>query len=220
MKQPHLNNLKSRYIFGDQDALLVIDIQNSFIPGGNLAVSGGDKIIPLINEIASKFANVILTQDWHPIEHISFAANHSGKVPFESIQLPYGQQTLWPVHCVQGTEDAAIASELKISHTQLIIRKGFHKEIDSYSAFLEANQETETGLAGYLNSRGIKNLYVCGLATDFCVAWTALDAINFGFNTYVIEDATKAIDLNGSLATAWNNMLAAGVHRVQSSQLL
>jgi nicotinamidase/pyrazinamidase len=206
--------------FGQIDALIVIDVQNCFLPGGSLPVAGGDQIIPLINKISAKFDNVVLTQDWHPADHVSFAEQHSGKKAFESVQLAYGQQTLWPSHCVQGSEDASIANGLKIPHAQLILRKGFNRHIDSYSAFLEANQQTNTGLDGYLKSRGIKNLYLCGLATDFCVAWSAMDAIKLGFNTAVIEDASRAIDLNGSLVAAWRSMQAAGVKRLMSNTLL
>ena len=212
--------LKSHtFSFGSKDALIVIDVQNGFLPGGNLAVAGGDQIIPIINRLAPKFSNVILTQDWHPADHISFANQHPGKKPFDMIELPYGQQTLWPSHCVQGSDDAAFATDLHIPHAQLIIRKGFDPQVDSYSAFIEANRSTRTGLAGYLNDRGIDTLYLCGLATDFCVAFSAIDAVNLGFKTTVIEDATKAIDLNGSLATAWKNMHTAGVRRIQSSDL-
>jgi len=201
------------------DALIVIDVQNCFLPGGSLAVADGNQIIPIVNHLATQFTNVVLTQDWHPADHISFFTKHPGKKAFDSIQLPYGQQTLWPVHGVQGTEDAALAPGLHTPEAQLILRKGFNPQIDSYSAFLEADLKTDTGLTGYLQGRGIKNLYLCGLATDFCVAWSALDAIKFGFNTYVIEDATRAIDLNGSLDAAWQKMLSAGVKRVQSQSL-
>ncbi len=202
------------------DALIVIDVQNCFLPGGTLAVANGDQIIPLINKIATKFTNVILTQDWHPGDHVSFDAQHSGKKAFDSVTLSYGTQTLWPAHCVQGTSDAELAPDLSIPQAQLIIRKGFHAEIDSYSAFLEADKKTDTGLAGYLKGRAIRNLYLCGLATDFCVAWTALDARTFGFNVTIIEDATRAIDKNGSLEAAWRALSQAGVQRIQASVLL
>jgi nicotinamidase/pyrazinamidase len=201
------------------DALLVIDVQNCFIPGGSLAVKGGDEIVPLINEIAKAFENVVITQDWHTPDHVSFASSHPGKKPFEMMKLGYGDQVLWPDHCVQGTEGAAVHKDLSIPQAQLVIRKGFHKEVDSYSAFLEADRKTETGLAGYLKGRGIKRVFLVGLATDYCVAWSALDARHFGFEAAVIEDACRGIDLNGSIAKAWADMKQAGVQRVQSSDI-
>jgi nicotinamidase/pyrazinamidase len=201
------------------DALLVIDVQNCFIPGGSLAVKGGDEIVPLINQIAKAFENVVITQDWHTADHISFASSHAGKKPFEMMKLGYGDQVLWPDHCVQGTEGAAVHKDLSIPQAQLVIRKGFHKDVDSYSAFLEADRKTETGLAGYLKGRGIKRVFLVGLATDYCVAWSAMDARRFGFEAAVIEDACRGIDLNGSLAKAWSDMKAAGVQRVQSSDI-
>lgn len=200
-------------------ALIVVDIQNGFTPNGHLAVANSDQIIPLVNQLAEKFQHVVLTQDWHPANHISFAENHAGKQPFDTIQLDYGTQVLWPSHCVQGTQDAELHPDLNIPHAQLIIRKGWHTEIDSYSAFLEADQKTTTGLAGYLRESGIETVYVVGIATDFCVAWTAMDAVKLGFKTYVIEDATAAIDLNGSLQQAWAAMQGLGVIRLQSNQL-
>ena len=201
------------------DALLVIDVQNCFIPGGSLAVKEGDAIVPLINTIAKSFQNVVLTQDWHTADHVSFASQHEGKKPFETIKLSYGTQVLWPDHCVQGTDGAAIHKDINIPQAELIIRKGFHKDVDSYSAFLEADRKTQTGLVGYLHGRGIKRVFVCGLATDFCVAWSALDARKFGFQAVVIEDACRGIDMNGSVAAAWKNMTKAGVKRAQSSDL-
>ena len=203
----------------ERDALLVIDVQNCFVPGGSLAVKGGDEIVPLINQLAKSFQNVVLTQDWHTADHVSFAAQHEGKKPFETTQLPYGTQVLWPEHCVQGTDGAAIVSGIVIPHAQAIIRKGYRRNVDSYSAFLEADRKTETGLAGYLKGRGIESVYVCGLATDFCVAWSALDARRFGFKAAVIEDACRGIDVNGSLAAAWKDMTTAGVKRMQSSEI-
>ena len=193
--------------------LVVVDVQNDFMPGGALAVPRGDEVVPEINRLAGRFENVILTQDWHPRGHASFASSHPGKKPFETIELPYGSQVLWPDHCVQGTAGAAFHPDLNLTKAQLVIRKGHHRDIDSYSAFLEADRETTTGLAGYLKERGFRKLYVCGLATDFCVAWTALDARAAGFDTTVIEDACRAIDLDGSLARAWTEMAAAGVKR-------
>ena len=192
-------------------------MQHDFAPGGALAVPQGDEIVPLVNRLGARFANVVLTQDWHPRDHISFAAMHPGRKPFETIRLPYGEQVLWPPHCVQGTHGAALHAKLDIPHAQLVIRKGHHREIDSYSAFLEADRRTSTGLAGYLRERGLAELYVCGLATDFCVAWTALDARAAGFEVSVIEDACRAIDLDGSLAKAWSEMSRAGVRRLASS---
>ena len=203
----------------DATALIIIDAQYGFMPGGGLAVADGDAIVPVINRIAPRFANVVLTQDWHPADHISFAANHPGRAPFETITLPYGEQVLWPTHCVQGTRDAALHDDLRVPQAQLIIRKGFHRDVDSYSAFMEADRRTSTGLAAYLKARGITKLYLCGLATDYCVAWSAQDARAAGFEATVIEDACRAIDLNGSLARAWADMAAAGVGRVQSTDI-
>ena len=202
------------------NALIVVDVQNGFCPGGNLAVANADQIIPCINALGRVFQNIVITQDWHPATHVSFAANHAGKQDYEQIQLSYGEQVLWPVHCVQGTADAELHPDLDLPTAQLIIRKGFHEQIDSYSAFMEADRKTTTGLAAYLKAREIDTVYIVGIATDFCVAWTAIYACELGFSTYVIEDATKAIDLNGSLEQAWQQMLAQGVQRVQSQHLL
>ena len=204
---------------GATDALLVIDVQNCFIPGGSLAVKEGDAIVPVINKLSKSFANVVVTQDWHTADHVSFASQHAGKKPFETVKLKYGTQVLWPDHCVQGTEGAALHKDLSIPHAQLMIRKGFHKDTDSYSAFLEADRKTATGLAGYLKARGIKRVYLAGLATDFCVAWSALDARKAGFEAAVIEDACRGIDLNGSLAKAWADMGKAGVKRIKSADI-
>ena len=203
----------------DQSALIVVDVQNCFVPGGTLPVKGGDEVVPVINRLAPAFANIVVTQDWHTPGHASFASSYAGKKPFETTVLKYGNQVLWPDHCVQGTEDAALHKDLKLPTAQLIIRKGFNKGVDSYSAFEEADRKTVTGLAGYLKARGIKTVYVTGLATDFCVAWTAMDARKAGFKVYVIEDATRAIDLNGSLQAAWKQMTAKGVKRIQSSDI-
>jgi len=202
-----------------QDALLVIDVQNCFTPGGSLAVKEGDQIIPLINRLAGAFEHVILTQDWHTPGHVSFASSHAGKKPFEAIQLPYGTQVLWPDHCVQGTAGAELHKELKIPHAELIIRKGYRKQMDSYSAFYEADGKTPTGLTGYLRDRGLKQVFLVGLATDFCVAWSAMDARKAGFGALVIEDACRGIDADGSLAKAWKDMLGAGVKRIQSADV-
>jgi len=204
---------------GASSVLIVVDVQNCFLPGGSLAVKDGDQVIPVINRIAQGFDNVVLTQDWHTPHHISFASTHDGKKPFDVIKLAYGDQVLWPDHCVQGTEGAELAKGLQIPNAELIIRKSFHNDIDSYSAFLEADKETHTGLASYLKERGIDTVFVTGLATDFCVAWTAIDARHAGLNAYVIEDACRGIDVGGSLAKAWTDMTAAGVKRIQSSDL-
>ncbi len=202
-----------------KSVLIVVDVQNCFLDGGTLAVKDGNAVIPVINKLAPLFDNVVVTQDWHTAGHASFASAHAGKKPFETTKLSYGTQVLWPDHCVQGTDDAALGKELKVPTAQLVIRKGFHKDMDSYSAFEEADHKTATGLAGYLKARGIKTVYVTGLATDFCVAWTAMDARKAGFNAYVIEDATRGIDLNGSVAKAWKDMAAKGVKRIQSSDI-
>ena len=203
----------------DGSALLVIDVQNCFLPGGSLAVKDGEQVVPVINKIAKSFANVVMTQDWHTPGHVSFASVHAGKKPFETIDLAYGKQVLWPDHCVQGTDGASLSKELAIPQAELIIRKGFHKDVDSYSAFTEADGKTTTGLAAYLKARNVERVFVAGLATDFCVAWTALDARKAGFETYVVEDACRGIDTQGSLAKAWTDMDKAGVKRIQSSDI-
>lgn len=201
------------------DALVLVDLQYDFLPGGSLAVADGDAVIPLANRLSRRFQNVVMTQDWHPAGHISFASAHPGKAPFELIELAYGPQVLWPDHCVQGTRGAALSEALDVPHAQLIIRKGYNAGVDSYSGFQEADRTTRTGLAGYLRERGNTRLFVCGLATDFCVAWTALDARAAGFETLVIEDASRAIDSQGSLAKAWADMAAAGVRRITSAEI-
>jgi nicotinamidase/pyrazinamidase len=202
-----------------KSALIVVDVQNCFMPGGTLPVKQGNDVVGVINRIAPAFENVIITQDWHTPGHASFASAHAGKKPFESTNLSYGAQVLWPDHCVQGTPDADLQKDLKIPQAQLVIRKGYHKNIDSYSAFYEADRKTPTGLSAYLKQHQVRRLFLTGLATDFCVAWTAIDARREGFETYVIEDATRAIDLNGSLAKAWADMKAKGVKRIQSTDL-
>jgi len=193
-------------------------VQYDFMPGGALAVPKGDEVVPVINRLAPRFDNVVLTQDWHPRDHISFASSHNRK-PFETTRLAYGEQVLWPPHCVQGTKGAELHADLDAPRAQLVIRKGHHRDIDSYSAFLEADRRTTTGLAGYLREHGLSDLYVCGLATDFCVAWTALDGRAAGFEVTVIEDACRAIDLDGSLARAWSEMQRTGVKRATSALL-
>jgi nicotinamidase/pyrazinamidase len=204
---------------GAKSALLVIDVQNCFITGGTLPVKGGEEVVPVINRIAPAFDNIVVTQDWHTPGHVSFASAHAGKKPFESIKLDYGNQVLWPDHCIQGTADAALQKDLSLPTAQLVIRKGYHQSTDSYSAFMEADGKTSTGLAAYLKAHGVDTVYVCGLATDFCVAWTALDARKAGFKAYVIEDASRGIDLNGSLKAAWDQMGKAGVKRIQSTDI-
>jgi nicotinamidase/pyrazinamidase len=204
---------------GSEDVLIVVDVQNCFVPGGTLPVKEGDQIIPLVNRIAQSFSHVVLTQDWHTPGHASFASTHAGKKPFETVQLAYGTQVLWPDHCIQGTKDAEIDARLNIPHAQLIIRKGYRQHIDSYSAFYEADGKTPTGLTGYLRDRGLKQAFFVGLATDFCVAWSAMDARKAGFAAVVIEDATRGIDAGGSLGKAWADMTGAGVKRIQSRDL-
>lgn len=193
------------------DALIVIDVQNDFCPGGALAVADGDAIIPRINALMDEFETVVLTQDWHPADHASFAANHAGAAPFTLTEMAYGPQVLWPTHCVQGTDGAAFHPALRTDPAQLVIRKGFRAAIDSYSAFFENDQTTPTGLDGYLRSRGVRHVTLVGLATDYCVAYSALDAAKLGFAATVLTGACRAIDLNGSLAEATAKMRAAGV---------
>ncbi|MCO4864423.1 bifunctional nicotinamidase/pyrazinamidase [Cupriavidus sp. WGlv3] len=207
-------------IIGPDDCLLVIDVQNDFMPGGALAVPNGDEVVPVINRLAHAFGHVVLTQDWHPAAHVSFAANHAGAQPFQTLALPYGEQVLWPVHCVQDTPGAALHAGLDVPHARLVIRKGHHAGVDSYSAFMEADRATRTGLAGYLREHGVRRVFCAGLATDYCVAWSVLDARAAGFEAAVIEDACRAIDLQGSLARAWQELGAAGVARVMSADLL
>jgi nicotinamidase/pyrazinamidase len=208
------------------DALLVIDVQNDFMPGGALAVPDGDAIVPLINTLAKKFDHVILTQDWHPAQHISFATTHPNKNPFEVIEVPYGPQTLWPEHVLQHTEGAAFHPALHIPHAELILRKGFRRHIDSYSAFLENDHFTPTGLAGYLRERNLQRLFLCGLAYDFCVRYSAIDGHNLGFETIVIEDATRPVNLPSSrglpTSVAETNaaLATASIPRMQSAAIL
>ncbi len=201
------------------DVLLVIDVQNDFCPGGGLAVPGGDSVVPVINRIAPAFGQVVLTQDWHPPGHLSFASSHPGRQPFETIELAYGPQTLWPDHCVQGTPGAAFHAELATARAGMIIRKGTRAEIDSYSAFFENDRSTATGLSGYLRDRGLGRAFICGLATDYCVHFSALDAAKSGLEVVVIEDACRGIDLDGSLAAAKAAMTQAGVRFIDSSAL-
>jgi len=202
------------------DVLIVVDLQYDFLPGGSLAVAGGDEIVPLVNTLAKRFTNVVLTQDWHPADHISFASQHAGAEPFSTVQLPYGTQVLWPDHCVWNTHGAQLSADLDIPHAQLVIRKGYNRAVDSYSGFQEADRLTRTGLGGYLAERRLGKIYVAGLATDFCVAWTALDAADAGLDVSVIEDASRGIDSNGSLAQAWSRMEAAHIGRLMSKDIL
>ncbi len=201
------------------DVLLVVDPQNDFCPGGALAVPGGDQVIPLLNALGRRFPQVLMTQDWHPDGHGSFASSHSGRQPFESIAMPYGPQTLWPDHCVQGTHGAKFHRDLDLPMAELVLRKGFRPAIDSYSAFLENDRRTPTGLAAYLRERGLRRLFVAGLALDYCVYYTAVDGCQAGFDVVVLEDACRAIDLAGSLVTARAAMADAGAQLTTSAAL-
>ena len=190
------------------------------MPGGAQAVPGGDQIVPTINKLADRFEVGILTQDWHPAGHSSFASSHPEKEPYDTIEMPYGTQVLWPDHCMQHSEGSDFHPDLQTNKGQLIIRKGFRKDIDSYSAFFENDDTTSTGLKGYLRDRGVDTLYVVGLATDFCVRWSVLDGMKEGFEMHVVEDAVKGIDLDGSVDQAWKEMLEAGARKVSSNELL
>ena len=204
---------------GAGDVLVIVDVQNDFCPGGALAVPDGDSVVPVINRIAPAFAQVVLAQDWHPPGHQSFASSHPGRQPFETIEAAYGPQTLWPDHCVQDTPGAAFHADLETVRAEMIIRKGYRAEIDSYSAFFENDRTTATGLRGYLHERGLGRVFLCGLATDYCVTFSAIDAAKDGFEVVVIEDACRGIDLDGSLATAREAMTQAGVRFIDSSAL-
>jgi nicotinamidase/pyrazinamidase len=195
----------------DSDILLVVDLQNDFCPGGALAVPGGDEVLAPINRIGRRFAHVGLTQDWHPADHRSFASQHAGRSPFETVMLDYGEQTLWPDHCVQGGKGAEFHPALDLPHAELVLRKGFVREIDSYSAFFENDRRTPTGLASYLRERGFRRVFLAGLALDYCVAYSALDAVGAGFDVVVLVDACRAIDLAGSLDWAMGEMRRAGI---------
>lgn len=203
----------------DDAALVVVDVQNDFCPGGALEAPDGDAVVAVINRIAPRFPARVLTQDWHPPGHRSFASSHPGRAPFETIELSYGEQVLWPDHCVQGTEGAAFHPGLATDGADLVLRKGFRREIDSYSAFYENDRRTSTGLTGYLRARGISRLFFAGLATDFCVAYSAIDGAREGFESAVVEDGCRGIDLDGSLAAAWERMAAAHVARVRAADL-
>jgi nicotinamidase/pyrazinamidase len=201
------------------DVLLVIDVQNDFCPGGALAVPGGDEVIAPIHRIAPRFEHIVLTQDWHPANHSSFAASHAGKKPYDSIELAYGVQTLWPQHCVQGTPGAEFHPALQLTRAELILRKGFRPQIDSYSAFFENDRTTSTGLAGYLSERGLKRVFLAGLAFDYCVGFSALDARRLGLGAFVVRDACRAIDLNGSVAAMNAEFASAAVNVIDSAEL-
>lgn len=198
------------------DALLVIDLQNDFCPGGALAVEDGDQIIPLVNRLGQQFEHVILTQDWHPAKHISFASSHPGTKPFGTIEVAYGRQTLWPDHCIQGTPGADFHSNLDLPRSELILRKGFRREIDSYSAFLEDDHQTSTGLASYLRERGLRRIFLCGLAYDFCVRFSAIDGTAAGFECIVIEDATRAVGIPGSVEETQAAFAIQNIQQIQA----
>ncbi|HET7493335.1 MAG TPA: bifunctional nicotinamidase/pyrazinamidase [Bradyrhizobium sp.] len=204
----------------EHDVLIVVDVQNDFCSGGALAVPGGEKVVPAVNRIAQRFRNVVLTQDWHPKDHISFASNHANKRPFDTIKLAYGAQVLWPDHCVQDTQGAEFHRSLHIPQVGLVVRKGFHRGIDSYSAFYENDHKTPTGLLGYLRERELKTVFVAGLAFDFCVRYSAEDARKAGFEVAVIEDACRGIDLEGSMAAAHHSLKSLGISIVNIEAFL
>lgn len=204
---------------GDNAILVVIDVQNDFCPGGRLTVPEGDAVVPVINALAARFSHVVLTQDWHPADHLSFASSHPGRQPFEVIEAPYGSQVLWPDHCVQGTAGAAFHPGLAIPHAELVLRKGFRRDIDSYSAFYENDHQTPTGLSAYLRERGFSSVWLAGLALDFCVRYSAEDARRAGFCVTVVEDACRAIDLDGSLAATRQSFAALGIETTTASRL-
>ena len=209
--------MSDTFTTGAHDVLLVVDIQNDFCPGGSLSVPRGDEVVPVINALAQKFAHVVLTQDWHPSGHLSFASSHPGKKPYDFIEVTYGAQILWPDHCVQGTKGAAFRDDLKITPAELVLRKGYHREIDSYSAFYENDRTTPTGLGGYLRERGFKRVFLAGLAFDFCVRYSADDAHREGFETVVIEDGCRAIDIEGSAEATRALFKKLGIRCVNAS---
>jgi len=198
-------------------ALLVIDVQNDFCPGGALPTRGGDAVVPAINGILDRFPVVVLTQDWHPPGHISFASAHTGNSPFDTIELPYGEQVLWPDHCVQGSAGAALHADLHTDRAHAVVRKGYHPDVDSYSGFQENDRSTTTGLHGLLFERGVQEVWVCGLATDYCVKWTALDAVDLGYRVVVVEDAVRGV-AEETVRAAWAEMAEAGVRRARASE--
>jgi nicotinamidase/pyrazinamidase len=204
----------------DRDVLLVIDVQNDFCDGGALAVPGGQQVVPVINHMATLFRHLILSQDWHPRDHHSFASQHPGKAPYETVPTAHGEQVLWPDHCVQGSLGAAFHEHLHPDNAELILRKGFRKDIDSYSAFRENDRLTQTGLTGYLRERGLGRIFIAGLAYDYCVRYTAIDSMRAGFETYVVEDACRGVDMGGSVAATQYDFKEAGVRLIQSSMLI
>ncbi len=204
----------------DQDVLLVVDIQNDFCPGGNLAVPRGDEVVPLVNRLGERFSHVVLTQDWHPRDHLSFASTHPGKKPYDTVELSYGAQILWPDHCVQGTPGAEFRKDLHIPRAELVLRKGYHRKINSYSAFFENDRKTNTGLAGYLRERGFARVFLAGLAFDFCVRYSAEDARKVGFDVVVIEDACRGIDVDGSIAKTRQQLAILGANCVLSNVIV
>ena len=209
--------MSGSFATGDNDVLIVVDVQNDFCPGGRLAVPHGDEVVPIVNRLAARFANVVLTQDWHPPDHLSFASAHPGRRPYETITLDCGTQVLWPDHCVQGTVGAEFHPLLHIPHAGLVLRKGMHRTIDSYSAFCENDRKTPTGLAGYLRERGLTRLFVAGLAFDFCVRYTAEDAHREGFTVAVVEDACRGIDIDGSMAASRCNLAALNIPCIRAA---
>jgi nicotinamidase/pyrazinamidase len=204
----------------DHDVLLVVDIQNDFCPGGRLAVPRGDEVVPLINGLASRFKHVVLTQDWHPRGHLSFASTHPGRTPYETVEVAYGTQIPWPDHCVQGTQGAEFREDLQINHAELVLRKGYNREVDSYSAFYENDRKTHTGLAGYLRERDLRRVFLAGLAFDFCVRYSAEDARREGFDVVVVEDACRGIDVDGSIASTRQSFDAVGVLRASAESIV
>lgn len=211
--------MTERISIGSRDLLLIVDIQNDFCPGGALGVPQGDEVVPLVNRLARSFAHVVLTQDWHPKDHLSFASNHVDAKPYDTIELSYGKQILWPDHCVQGSAGAEFRRDFLIPHAELVLRKGFHRMIDSYSAFRENDRATPTGLAGYLRERGFERLFIAGLALDFCVRYSAEDAQDAGFAVVVIEDACRAIDIGGSLTMTQKVLNERGIPRIAADRV-
>jgi len=212
--------LTERFTAGQQDVLLVVDIQNDFCPGGSLAVPCGDEVVPVINTLAAKFAHVVLTQDWHPRGHLSFASSHTGTQPFQTIEVAYGPQILWPDHCVQGTVGADFRNDLHIPHAELVLRKGYHYNVDSYSAFYENDRKTATGLAGYLRERDFSRVFIAGLAFDFCVRYSGEDARREGFEAVVFEDACRSIDVDGSAAATREQFKSLGIRCVSAETMI
>jgi nicotinamidase/pyrazinamidase len=211
--------MTEKFSIGEQDVLLVVDIQNDFCPGGGLSVPRGDEVVPLVNSLAARFSHVVLTQDWHPRGHLSFASSHPSKKPYQTIEVAYGTQILWPDHCVQGTVGAAFREDLAIAHAELVLRKGYHREIDSYSAFYENDRRTPTGLAGYLRERGFTRVFLAGLAFDFCVRYSTEDAHREGFMAIVIEDACRGIDVDGSLAATRELFKSLGIRCISANAI-